>query len=201
LSQIQKSKGSLAKKLVEHLLRVHRTVSGAPDAQLVNSPLSGIDWGIEAKIHRTVRCAPNCPVSQQRPHQRSAAQSAGNVWPEPTVSWRTGLSGVHRTVSGAPRGSSVQWSTSLEKEGGRAPDKLLFMSGGAPDCSVHHSTEGKKCLPNGIPTAPRPLETIKGTPMRLQQVEKSSQQVHTSFGSILSLPLLCISLVCVETKF
>jgi hypothetical protein len=34
--------------------------------------------------------APDCPVSQRRPCQRSAAQSAGDAWPEPTVSWRTG---------------------------------------------------------------------------------------------------------------
>jgi hypothetical protein len=37
-------------------------------------------------------------------------------------------------------------------------------------------------LPNEAPTAPRPLGTIKGTPRRLQQGYKSSQQVHTSFG-------------------
>jgi hypothetical protein len=55
-------------------------------------------------------------------------------------------------------------------------------------------------LPNEAPTAPRPFRTIKGTPRRLKQVYKSSQQVHTSFGSILSLPLLYISLVCVEAK-
>jgi hypothetical protein len=34
--------------------------------------------------------APDCPVSQRRPRQWSAAQSAGDAWPEPTVSWRTG---------------------------------------------------------------------------------------------------------------
>jgi hypothetical protein len=55
-------------------------------------------------------------------------------------------------------------------------------------------------LPNEAPTTPRPIGTIKGTPRCLQQVYKSSQEVHTSFGSILSLPLLCISLVCVEAK-
>jgi hypothetical protein len=83
------------------------------------------------------------------------------------VSWRTGLSGVHQIVSGAPRGLRAQRSASPEKEGGRAPDKLLFMFDGAPDCPVRHPTEGKGSLPNGIPTAPRPLETIKGTPRRL----------------------------------
>jgi hypothetical protein len=124
----------------------------------------------------------------------------GNARPEPTVSWRTGLSGVHRIVSGAPRGQRAQRSASPEKEGDRAPDKLLFMSGGAPDCPVCHLTEGKDSFPNKAPTAPRPFGAIKGTPRRLKQVHKCSQQVHTSFGSILSLPLLCISLICVEAK-
>jgi hypothetical protein len=49
------------------------------------------------------------------------------------------------------------------KGGNRAPDKLLFMSDGALDCPVHHPTDGKDSFPNGIPTAPRSLGTIKGT--------------------------------------
>jgi hypothetical protein len=55
--------------------------SGAPDSvrcarlALVKRPLSGIRRRRTAKIHRTVRCAPNCPVSQ-----RSAAQSARDAW-------------------------------------------------------------------------------------------------------------------------
>jgi hypothetical protein len=69
------------------------------------------------------------------------------------------------------------------------------MSGGAPDCLVHQPAEGKNGLPNEAPTAPRPLGSIKGTPRRLEQIQKSIQQVYTSFGSILSLPLLYISLV------
>jgi hypothetical protein len=44
----------------------------------------------------------------------------------------------------------------------------LFMSGGAPDCPVCHPTEGKNCLPNGVPTAPSCLEDIKGTPRRME---------------------------------
>jgi hypothetical protein len=106
-------------------------------------------------------------VSQRCPHQRSAAQSAGDAWPEPTVSWRTGLSGVHRTVSGEPRGPLLQWSAEPNMEGDRAPDKLQELSGGASDSPVHRPTEGKDCLPKGIPTAPRPLGSIKGTPRRL----------------------------------
>jgi hypothetical protein len=51
----------------------------------VNSLLSGIAEGAAAKIHRTVRCAPDCPVNQHRPRQRSTARSTGDAWPEPTV--------------------------------------------------------------------------------------------------------------------
>jgi hypothetical protein len=40
--------------------------------------------------------APDCLVSQQRPRQRSAVRSAGDAWPEPTVTK------PHRTVRCAP---------------------------------------------------------------------------------------------------
>ena len=72
---------------------------GAPDsvrcARLPrpNRPLSGIRRRRTAKIHRTVRCAPDCPVSQ-----RSAARSARDTWPSQRSEGSTGLSSVHRTV-------------------------------------------------------------------------------------------------------
>jgi hypothetical protein len=62
-----------------------------------------------------------------------------------------------------------------------APDKEQWMSGGAPDCPVHHSTEGKNCLPRMPPTAPSCLGAIKGNPRRMEEAPK-----HTL--SILSLP-------------
>jgi hypothetical protein len=43
---------------------------------LVKRPLSGIRRRRTGKIHRTVQCALDCPVSQ-----RSVAQSARDVWP------------------------------------------------------------------------------------------------------------------------
>jgi hypothetical protein len=46
------------------------------------------------------------------------------------------------------------------------------MSGGAPDCLVRQSTEGKHCLPNGDPTAPSCLGAIKGTPRRMEHNTK-----------------------------
>ena len=82
---------------------VHRTVSGgAPDsvrcARLPRPkrPLSGFSLATSAKIHRTVRCAPDCPVSQ-----RSAGPTVGRAIgarhvAEPTVGK------VHRTVRCAP---------------------------------------------------------------------------------------------------
>jgi hypothetical protein len=76
---------------------------------------------------------------------------------------------VSRTgLSGAPTRPRAQRSASLEKEGDRAPDKALSMSGGAPDCPVRHPTEGKNDIPNGTPTAPSCLGTMKGTPRRME---------------------------------
>ena len=89
-------------------------------ARSTNSLLSGKVGDAVAKIHRTVRCAPDCPMSQPRPRQWSAAQSAGDAWPKTTVTR------PHRTVrcaiglSGVPRGSWLQRLASLEKEGERA---------------------------------------------------------------------------------
>jgi hypothetical protein len=80
---------------------------------------------------------------------------------------------VHRTMSGAPRGSKAQRSTSPEEERNRA----LFMSGGAPDCPVRQPTGGKNCLPNGDPTAPSCLGAIKGTPRRMEQRTKHSLNI------------------------
>jgi hypothetical protein len=72
---------------------------GAPDsvgcARLPRAKwlLSGIRRRRTAKIHRTVRCAPDCPVSQ-----RLAAESVRDTWPSQRSEGGTGLSGVHRTV-------------------------------------------------------------------------------------------------------
>jgi hypothetical protein len=100
---------------------------------------------------------------------------------------------VNSNLSGAPTASS-------SREGNCQSDLLLF----TVRCAIGQSGAPASMedweLPNDAPTAPRPFGAIKGTPRHLKQVHKSSQQVHTSFGSILSLPLLCISLVCVEVK-
>ena len=79
---------------------VHRTVSGAPDQRGANQPLSGFSPATSAKIHRTVRCAPDCPVSQ-----RSAGPTVGRAIGARHVAEPTVGRG-HRTVRCA-KGSHI----------------------------------------------------------------------------------------------
>jgi hypothetical protein len=76
-----------------------------------------------------------------------------------------GLSGVHRTVSGAPTALNHQRSASPKKE--RNPHRTV--PGGAPDCPVRQATEGKNCLPEMLSTASICLGAIKGTPRRMEE--------------------------------
>jgi hypothetical protein len=80
---------------------VHRTVFGESSA--AKSLLSG------TKSTAYGYNLPDCPVSQ-----RSAAQSARDAWPSQRSDGSTGLSGVHRTVSGAPTAPSLQRSAAPE---------------------------------------------------------------------------------------
>jgi hypothetical protein len=61
--------------------------------------------GVRLKFTGLSGGAPDCPVSQ-----RSAAQSARDAWPSQRSDGGTGLSGVHRTVSGAPTAPNPQRS-------------------------------------------------------------------------------------------
>jgi hypothetical protein len=113
-------------------------------------------------------------VSQRSPAQRSAAQSAGDAWPAPTVGCG------HRTFRCAnqPKVATVGCARNGRKS---CTGHEQWLSGGAPDCPVRHPTEGKICLPRMPPTAPSYLGAIKGTPRRMEEEPK-----HTL--SILSLP-------------
>jgi hypothetical protein len=132
-----------------------------------------------------------------------------------TVRWCTGLSGEPTVgwANGRPRNPRVTR--------GRAPDcpvctrqcpvrqrlqgcnsRLLrfwkeighrTVSGGAPDCPVHHPTEGKICLPGLLSTAPRPLVLIKGTSRRLNH-RRSAANKCRHHSNQFSLSLLCVSL-------
>ena len=100
--------------------------------------------------------SPDCPVSQRPPEQRSAAQSARDAWPTPTVGWG------HRAVSGAPTSLKIQRSAAPGMEGD--PHRTCYSG-----CPVRHPTEGKNCLPRMPPTAPSCLGAIKGTPRCMEE--------------------------------
>jgi hypothetical protein len=87
----------------------------------------------------------------------------------------------HRTVSGATTALRRQRSASPKKE--RNPHRTV--SGGAPDCPVRQSTEGKICLPGMFSTAPSCLGAIKGTPRRMEEYIKHIQSIpkHQDFDS------------------
>jgi hypothetical protein len=88
---------------------------------------------------------------------------------------------VHRTVSGAPTDPKRQRSASPNKEG----DPHRTVSGGASDCPVRQTTEGKNCLPGMLSTAPSCLGAIKGTPRRMEENNKHSLSIlkHQDFDS------------------
>jgi hypothetical protein len=105
--------------------------------------------------------------------QRSTAQSARDAWPGQRSDGGTGLSGVHRTVSGVPTAPNLQWLAALELES----NQHRTVSGGAPDCPVHQPTEGKNCLPGLLSTAPSCLGAIKGTPRRMEEYTKHTLSI------------------------
>ena len=86
---------------------------------------------------------------------------------------------MHRTVSGAPTALNLQRSASPNKE--TNPHRIV--SGGALDCPVRQSTEGKNCLPTMLSTAPSCLGAIKGTPWRMEKISKHSLSIvdHSHF--------------------
>jgi hypothetical protein len=172
---------------------VHRTVSDALGWLGGELPALRNLRGVMAKIHRTVWWCTGLSGESELPEPMVDSEISGR-----RMAWANGQL-AHRTVRCAKRFEGA--TVGFDRKGTRSgTGQALFMSGGAPNFPVCHPTENKDCLPKGIPKAPRPLGSIKGTPRRLQQSHKSSQQLYTSFGSILSPTLVYISLVCVEAK-
>jgi hypothetical protein len=89
---------------------------GAPDSvrcarlALVSRELDG---GVRLKI-TGLSGEPTVGRANGRPSQRSAAQSARDAWPGQQSEGGTGLSGVHRIVSGAPTAPNPQRSAAPE---------------------------------------------------------------------------------------
>jgi hypothetical protein len=143
---------------------------GAPDsvrcARLAraNWSLSGIHRRRTTIIHRTVRCAPDYPVSQ-----RSAGPTVGSAICAGHVAKPTARRG-HRTCPVRQRLSGCQRSAAPFKERNQALDSVRC----APDCPVRHATEGKDCLPRLLSTASSCLGAIKGTPRHMEEDTKYS---------------------------
>jgi hypothetical protein len=156
---------------------------GAPDSVRC-ARLATVNWLLSrfrrrhtAINHRTVRSCtglsgePTVGLAKCRLRNPRATRGRANSQKgAPDCPVCTGLSGVHRTVSGAPTALKLQRSASPEKE--RNPQRTV--SGGAPDCPVRQATEGKKCLPAMLSTAPSCHGVIKGTPRRMEEDTKAS---------------------------
>ena len=109
---------------------------GAPDsvrcARLAraNWPLSGIHRRRTAIIHRTVRCAPNCPVSQRSARPTVGCAICARHVAEPTVGRG------HRTVRCAP--DSVRCANGSKAANGRLRQIRKEIRTG--QCPVVHRT-------------------------------------------------------------
>jgi hypothetical protein len=183
--------------------------------------LSGLRRRCMAIIHRTVRCAPDCPVGRSQAnsslsgiHRRRTTiihrtvrcapdcpvsqQSAG-----PTVGRAICVGHVakptarrrHRTVRCAPDMSNAPTAPRLP-----TVDCAVYgkKSGTghvrcAPDCPVHQSTEGKISLPRLLSTAPSCLRAIKGTPRRMEENTKHSYNIPKHQDTDSALLILCDS--------
>jgi hypothetical protein len=130
-------------------------------------PLSGIHRRRTAIIHRTVRCAPDCPVSQ-----RSAGPTVGRTICAGHVAEPTTRRG-HQTVRCAPDMSGAPTALRLS-----TVDCAIFgRKSGTRQCPVRQSTEGKISLPRLLSTAPSCLGAIKGTPRRMEDDTKHSYNI------------------------
>jgi hypothetical protein len=96
-------------------------------------------------------------------------------------------------VSGAPISPEEQQSDMPFSEGDRALDRLQDLSGGAPDCSVLYSTEGKDGLPSLSSTASSYLGAIKGTPRRMEESSKHSLSILRLQDSNFTHSIICVS--------
>jgi hypothetical protein len=132
-------------------------------------------------------------VSQRSPAQRSVAQSAGDAWPAPTIGRGTGLSGVHRTVSGAPTGPELQRSSAPEKEGD--PHRTVYS-----DCPVAHRTiwcatrqKARMAFLVGLQRLLAAFGALKGTPRRLEESPKLTRNILRLQDSNFMHSILCDS--------
>jgi hypothetical protein len=153
---------------------------------------------IEGKncLPRLPPTAPSCLVDikgtprRMEESTKHSAKSAGDAWLAPMIGRK------HQTVQCAPDSvwcaNGYNYATIGCAILGRrsTPDHEQCLSGGAPDCSVRHPTEGKNCLPRLPPTAPSCLGAIKGTPRHMEESTKHSLIIPKHQDSILAHSIL-----------
>jgi hypothetical protein len=126
-------------------------------------------------VHRTIRCAPDYPVSQQRSRQRPAARSTCNQWATCGQSqWSLGSTGQCPVCQ-----VDLGFNGRLRQR----RKEIMHCS-----CPVRQRTEGKNCLPNGDPTASNCLGAIKGTPRRMEQYTKPPLNILRRLNSASTHP-------------
>jgi hypothetical protein len=154
----------------------HRTVrwctglSGEPST--AKSSLSGRDQRRTAKNHRTVRwCTglsgePTVDRANGRPRNPRVTRGRANgLMGAPDCPVCTGQCPVRQRLQ--------IFNVRLRQfRKVICTDSEQCLSGGAPDCPVRHTTEGKDCFPRLFPTAPSCLGAIKGTPRRWEEYTK-----------------------------
>jgi hypothetical protein len=89
-----------------------------------------------------------------------------------------------------PRGATVGWARYGRRSRTRHEQ---WLSGGASDCHVHHSTEGRNCLPSWSPTTPSCLWAIRETPRRMEELTKHSLSILRHPNSAPTHLLRCVS--------
>jgi hypothetical protein len=146
----------------QHLKRRHKMLHRSRRLKNKRSPkkstkkpwrgLSASTWWRTGQWTVHVRCAPDYPVGQPDSLRREATDRRSRaVAPDCPMVHRTvitGLSDVHRTDDNC----QIQRSTATGANCRLtwcAPDTAQWLSGGAPDCPVHPTTESCCFLFNG----------------------------------------------------
>jgi hypothetical protein len=158
-------------------------------ARPTDKPLSGKTQRSVAIIHRTVRCASNCPVSPQ------PTVNFANSWLPPELETDRKSETVRRQVAPdypvrhrgrriqrSTRGRRIQRSTATHANGRvpwQAPDNEQCRVRCAPDCPVHPSTESCSFLSNGYNCS----GGYKYNPNHLHLAHPSIQCIHIQYKS------------------
>jgi hypothetical protein len=158
-----------------------------PSTSATNSSLSGKGESVAAKIHWTVRWFTGLSDESEPPEPTVISAISGQ-----RVARANGRLGTLDSVRCANETAGPMVGCS-RKGRGSSTRLLQDLSGGAPDCPVHHSIEGRICFPSWSPTAPSCLGAIKGTPRRMEQHTKHSLSILRLPDSVSTHLIDCVS--------